>query len=307
MKFKSAIILSVVAHIGLIALLVSNFQFSKMEIKQSGEVQPQINAKAVNNKRVEQLVEKLKKEKLDARQKEQKRLDDLKKAENEAKQKRIEEEKKAEQARKQRETAEQQRVAEEKKAADLKKKRIQEEKERKKKAEAEKKKKQEAEKKRKEEAERKQKAEEERKRKAKEEAEKKRKEEERKRKEAEEKARQEAIEKEMMEQMAKEQAELAAAHQAQVMSEVDRFVALLKGKIERNWISPEQKNYCKFRLKLSPGGLVIGVNALEGNPQHCQSGERAIYKAEPLPVSNDPDVFEVLKNINLTLDNRDDQ
>ncbi|WP_444995017.1 cell envelope integrity protein TolA [Aliikangiella sp. IMCC44359] len=299
MKLKVAIFLSVLAHIGLIALLLSNFQFSKVELKQSGAPKPQINAKAVNSKRVEQLVEKLRKERLDKRKSEKQRLEQLKNAEKEAARKRKEEERKAEDARKKRKKAEEQRKLEEKKTADLKKKRIAEEKQRKKKAEAEKKRKAEAERKRKADAERKRKEEAERKRKAKEEAE-------RKRKAAEEKARQEALEREMQAQMDAEAAELEAAHQQQVMSEVDKYAKLIEGRVRRNWII-SSKGHCKFKLKLSPGGLVLSVSVVEGSSQHCVSGERAIYKSEPLPVSKDPDVFEVLKSINLTLDNRNDE
>ncbi|WP_196141039.1 cell envelope integrity protein TolA [Aliikangiella sp. G2MR2-5] len=288
MNLKKAIIISIAAHIILLALLVANFQFSKIEVKPSGQPQPKINATAVNSKRVEQLVEKLKKERLDKSRKEKQRLEDLKKAEEAAKKRRIEEEKKAADARKKKEDAERKRKAEEKKTADLKKKRIKEEEEKKKKAEAERKKKAEAEKKRK--------AEEERKRKAKEEAE-------RKRKEAEEKARQEALEKEMQAAMEAEAAELAAAHQQQVMSEVDKYNLLIEGKIKRNWFKPENPGDCTFRIRLAPGGLVIDIQVLGGDTAYCESGRRAILRAEPLPVSNDPDVFEVLKVRTFKLEN----
>ncbi len=294
MNLKTGIIVSVIAHIVLVGLLVANFQFSKVEINASGSQQPKINAKAIDSKRVEQLVERLKKEKLTKSRQEQKRLEDLKKAEEAAKQRRRDEEKKAEDARKKRVAAENKRKAEEKKAEELKKKRIADEKARKKKDEAEKK--------RKAEAERKRKAEEEKKRKAKEVAERKRKaEEERKRKEAEEKARQEALEREMQAAMDAEAAELAAAKQAQINSEVAKFSALIEGKVRRNWIEPEQNGYCEFSVQLANGGLVIGVTVNSGMTQHCESGKRAIYKSEPLPVPKDPDVFEVMKNIRFTL------
>ena len=81
MNLKTGIIISVIAHIALVGLLVANFQFSKVEINATGSQQPKINAKAVDSKRVEQLVEKLKKEKLTKSRQEQKRLEDLKKAE----------------------------------------------------------------------------------------------------------------------------------------------------------------------------------------------------------------------------------
>ncbi|TQV86918.1 cell envelope integrity protein TolA [Aliikangiella coralliicola] len=292
MKLNNAILLSIVAHIGLVALLVSNYQFAKIEVKQSSAPMEKINAKAINSQRVEQLVKKLKQEKLDQKRKEKQRLDQLKKAEDDAKRKRVEEEKKADDARKKRKKAEEKRKAEEKKAADLKKKRIKEEKERKKKADAEKK--------RKAEAERKRKLEEERKRKAKAEAE-------RKRKEAEEKARQEAIEREMQAQMDAEAAELEAAHRQQVLSEVDKFNQLIRGKIKRNWFKPEKKGSCTFRIGIAPDGLVYQIEVVRGDPVHCESGRRAILRAEPLPMSKDPDVYAELKTRTFELENENDE
>ncbi len=304
MKLSTAIIVSIIAHVGVVVLLVLNFQFSKVEVKQSSATTPQINAKAVNSKRVEQLVEKLKQEKLSQKKQEQDRLDKLKQAEEDAKRKRREEEKKAADARKRHKKAEEKRLSEERKAEDLRKKRIKDEQIRKKRIEKEKKEKAEAERKRKvaAEAERKRKAKEEaeRKRKAKEEAE-------RQRKAAEEKARQEALEREMQQQMDAEAAELEAARNQQVSNEVDKFVSFITSRIRRNWIEPEREGYCIFKIKLSQGGLVIGVTTVDGQPQHCESGQRAIYKSEPLPVSKDPDVFKELKSIKLTLDNRSEE
>lgn len=296
MKFNHAILLSFIVHIGLVGLFVFSYQFSKIEQKQSAAPQSKINAKAINSKRVDQLVKKLKREQLDKKKNEVKRLNQLKKAEQASKRNRKEEERKADKARKQRKAAEKKRKLEEKKAADLKKKRLIEEKSRKKKAAEEKKKKAEQARKRKAEEKRRKEKEAEKKRKAKAEAE-------RKKKAAEEKARQEAVEREMQAQMDAEAAELLEAYHQQVMSEVSKYAALIKGKIYRNWINPERTGSCLFKVKVSQGGLVIGVTVLEGNTQHCESGQRAIYKSEPLPVSKDPDVFAKLKSINLTLKN----
>jgi colicin import membrane protein len=287
MKLSQAILISVIAHIAIIALLLFNFQFSKVEIQASGEAKPQIKARAINSQSVEQLVKELKQKDVNKKRQEQQRLDQLKQAEEKAKRKRVEEENKAAEAKRKQKIAEDKRKLEEKKATDLKKKRIKEEKERKLKQQ------QEAERKKKADAEKKRKAEAERKRKAKEEAERKRL--------AEERAAQQALEREMQAQMDAEAAEIAAAQQQQVNSEVAKFATLIEGKVTRNWIEPEQAGYCVFKLNVAQGGLVIGVTVIEGNPQHCESGKRAIYKSEPLPMSRDPDVFEVLRSINLTL------
>lgn len=296
MKLEKAILFSLIAHVVLIALLAFNYQFTKVNLNQNKQPSDakRINAKSVNSQNVEKLVNKLKQNELDKKKKEVERLRKLKIQEDNSRKKRIEEENKAADAKKKLADTERKRKLEEKKTADAKKKRISDEKIRKKKLADDKKKKADADKKAK--------AEEERKRKQKIADDKKRKEDEaKKKKAAEEKAAQEALEQELEQQMAAEAAELAAAHRQQVLSEVDKYVALIKGRIERNWLKPESQGSCVFRIGLAPGGLVIGVTVLSGDKQHCDSGQRAIYKAEPLPVSNDPDVFAELKAIKLTL------
>ena len=95
MNLKKAIAISIILHILLVILLVFNYQFSKVEVKQSSNITPQIKAKAVNSKRVEQLVNKIKKDDLDKKRNEQNRLDEIKRAEENAKRKVREEETKA--------------------------------------------------------------------------------------------------------------------------------------------------------------------------------------------------------------------
>lgn len=294
MKLSHSIIISLVAHIVIVALLAFNYQFSKVDVKQS-KVPRQMNATSVNAENVRKQINKLKQKDIDKKQKEIERLRKIKKQEDDSRKRRIEEEEKIKKAKQRQKDEERKRK--QKKADDTKKKKAADEKARKKKIAVEKKQKADAEKKRKAEAERK--------RKKKEDAEKKRKEDARKKKLAEEKAAQEALEKEMEQQMADEAAALSDAKHQQVMNEVDKYVSLITGKIKRNWIKPEKLGYCIFRINLAPGGLVVGVSVLQGDKQHCDSGQRAIYKAEPLPVSSDPDVFAELKVIRLTLGEQD--
>jgi colicin import membrane protein len=295
MKFNSGLIISIAAHLLLIVLVALNYNFSKIEVKQSGPVQ-KINATAVNKKNVDDLVKKIKQKESDKKKKEVERLRKLKQQEEHIRKKRIEEENKVKQAKKKQAEAERKRKVEEKKAADAKKKRIADDKARKKKQEEDRKKKIEADKKAKAEAERK--------RKQKEAEEKKRKEEEAERKRiAEEKAAQEALEREMEAQMQAEQEEIAAAKQQFVMSEVDKYNTLIFQQIKRNWIAPEQKGKCSFRIRIASGGLILGITVVDGDSMHCESGQRAINKAEPLPMSKDPEVFAVLKNRYFLLEN----
>lgn len=296
MKLSNAIIISLVAHIVMIALLAINYQFSKVDIKQS-KAPRQMNATAVNAENVRKHLKNLKQKDIDKKNKEIERLRKIKKQEDDSRKKRIEEEDKIKKAKQRRK--EEERKRKQKKANDAKKKKAADEKARKKKIALDKKKKADAEKKRKAEAERK--------RKKKEDAETKRKEDARKKKLAEEKAAQEALEKEMEQQMADEAAELSAAQQQQVLSEVDKYNLLIRNKIKRNWIAPEQKGSCIFRINIAPGGLITGIAVLSGDTLHCDSGRRAINKSEPLPVSSDPDVFAVLKIRTFELENNSDK
>ncbi len=288
MKLSNTIIISVIAHAVLIALLAINFQFSKVDVKQTQSTRA-INAHSVNAKNIERLVKNIKKKDIDEKNKETERLRKLKKEEGKTKEKRIEEKNKLKKIKQRQADAEKERKVEENKAADAKKKREVDDKARKKKKEADKKRSA------------KKKADKEKKRKKKLADEKQKKEEARKKKLAKEEAAQEVLEREMQQQMDDETEALNAAKQQQVMTEVDKFKSLIQGKIKRNWLKPEASGYCVFRINLAPGGLVIGVAILEGDNQHCESGQRAIYKAEPLPVSEDPDVFAELRNIKLTL------
>jgi len=181
------------------------------------------------------------------------------------------------------------------------KRRIRKEAERKKKAAAEKKrKKQRADKKRKADAEKKRKADAEKKRKA--DAEKKRKreaEEKKRRQEAENKRKQQQLEKEMQAQM---QAEQNAAKQQQILTELQKYVALIKNRISRNWIVANQTGQCILEVKLAAGGFVIDVREVGGSPAICRSAKAAVYKSDPLPVSKNPDVFNKMRTLRLTLD-----
>lgn len=156
--------------------------------------------------------------------------------------------------------------------------------------------------------------------------EKKRKEEERRKKEAEEKAKkeaeerrkkeeqekkarqeQEAQERQMQEQLEQELAARQQAKQRQVLSEIDKYQALIKQTIQRSWRKEDymKGKYCRLNLRLAPNGLVTQLKVLEGDDIVCQSAQAAIYKIDTLPVSPDPDVFNEMKSINLTLGDKE--
>ncbi|MEL0034910.1 MAG: cell envelope integrity protein TolA [Gammaproteobacteria bacterium] len=190
-----------------------------------------------------------------------------------------------------------------KRAEQERKRRIQQEKDRKRKA-AEDKKRREAEaRKRKADADRKKREEAERKqREQREEAERKQREEaeRKKREDAERKKREEAAR-----IKAEQEAAARAAQEQRALTERDKYVALIKNKISRNWIVGNNSGQCILEVRLAPGGLILNVREISGGADLCRSAKAAVYKSEPLPVSTDPTVFSKMRTLELTLDPRD--
>lgn len=135
---------------------------------------------------------------------------------------------------------------------------------------------------------------------AKKKAEKLRKEKLKREKEAKERAAQEAM---IAEQMAAEQAQVNQARQRQVLSEVEKYTILISATIQRHWNVDESMKgkQCVLNIKLAPSGTVFSVKPLSGDKFVCKSAQDAIYKANTLPVSKDPEVYAQLKEINLTV------
>lgn len=117
--------------------------------------------------------------------------------------------------------------------------------------------------------------------------------------EAEKKRLQQEHEKQMQSQM---DAEMNAAKEQRVLTELQKYVALIKNKISRNWIIPNQDGKCILEVRLAAGGFIIDVKEVGGSPAICRSAQAAIYKSDPLPVSADPDVFNKMRILRLDLD-----
>ncbi|TMP08956.1 cell envelope integrity protein TolA [Pseudoalteromonas sp. S3178] len=303
---NSSIIKSVLLHLGLGGFLWATANIHPpapkvMEVTLNSAIpEPDnaVSAVTVDQKQVEQKIAELQKKEDAKKSAEDKRIRDL--------------ERRAANARKQRETEarnikklEQQRKAKEKEKAqaeaEAKKARAIEQKERAKAKQAEKQK-QEAETAAKAAAD-KRKAEEEALKKA--EAERKKREAEAKEraKEAERKRQQAMQEQMLQEQLAKEQAARSKIRQQQVVSEVDKYRALIMARIQQNLLIDEKmKNQqCRVNIRLGFNGLVTQVKSLGGDKLVCEAALRAVRMADTLPVSKDKDVFEQLKNINLTI------
>ena len=307
---RASVIKSLLLHLAIIVFLVASANFHMpapkvMEVTLNTalpEPEKAVSAVTVDQQKVEQKIAELKKQEEAKKQAEAKRLRDLERRANDARKQREAEDrrlKKLEQQRRAKEKEKAEAEAQAKKAREI------QEKERAKAKQAEKQK-QEAEAaakaaadKRKAEEEALKKAEEERKRKAAEA------EAELKRKEAEaERKRQQALQEQMLqEQLAAEQAARNKVRQQQIVSEVDKYKALIMARIQQTLLIDEKmKNkQCRVNIRLGFNGLVTQVTSLGGDKLVCEAALRAVRMADTLPVSPDKDVFEQLKNINLTI------
>ncbi|WP_028781642.1 cell envelope integrity protein TolA [Shewanella sp. 38A_GOM-205m] len=299
--FTVPFIISAVLHIGVIAILAMGVDFQEKPKLPTPQAQSApVQAVVVDQQKVDDYVQKLKQDKAAAERRERERQQELDRKANEAKKAREQEQeriRKLEVERKQKEL-ETQKAADAAKAAKLKE---QQEKEKAQKAEAERKAKEQQRKEAEEaalKAEQKRKAEEaaakkaEEERKAKEEAERKRK--------AEEEARRRQ-EQELADALAAEQAALSATRNRQVMSEVDRYRAMITATIQRNLVVDESMRgkVCKVKVRLAKDGFVTNSQIIEGDPVVCRAAKAAINKAGRLPVSQEPDVYQLMKEINL--------
>ena len=290
---------SVGLHLMLGVLLVASVDFSPEEQPELPEVAvPIIEATVVDQNTLDEQVKKIQQEKEAVKRAEERRVRELEKRAADAAKKRRQNEQKIQELEKQK-----QRKLNEKKKADqaaaLAKKKQKEEKQRADQAEKERKRKEQERKKAEEEAER-AKEKREKEKKAAEEAEKKRKEAERKRKEAAEKAEQERI---LDEQLRAEQAARQQRRNKQVLSEVDKYKALINDAIYRNLIVDQSMRgkECRLNIRLASNGLVTKVTILSGDSNVCRAAQTAVLRSDTLPVSREPDVYQQLKDINITV------
>ena len=291
MKFKPALSLSLGLHLVLGGMLVVSMDFhTPMKPTEVAQLSTPIEAVVIDQQQLEQQVKKIKDQKAAQEAAEQKRIRDLERRAQAAEQRRKDEEKRVEDIEKQK-----QKQLNDKKRADQAAAEARE----KQKIEQQKADQLEKERKRKEEE---RKADEEKALKAKQkrEAEEKAlKEAQRKREEDRELQEQEKL---LQEQLKAEQAARSVQRQKYVLSEKEKYIALIDSTINQNWIVDDSMlgKTCRVNIKLASSGFVIQAKVLEGDPIMCQAAERAILRAGTLPMSSEPDVYNELKDINLT-------
>ncbi len=119
-------------------------------------------------------------------------------------------------------------------------------------------------------------------------------------------AKEQAIQDAMLaEQMADEMATRNKARNQQVMTEVQRYSALITQRINQYMITDRSTmadKSCRLTITLAPSGFVIDVKVGQGNKVVCDAANIAIGKAGTLPVSKDPDVFKEMREIAVTVE-----
>ena len=118
-------------------------------------------------------------------------------------------------------------------------------------------------------------------------------------------ARRKEAERALQEQIAREDQPLAKERLALLDAGRIEYIALIKDKIERNWLRPPgtaKGLKCVVRVSQIPGGEVVQAEIREssGNIAFDRSVEESVLRSSPLPVPKDPSLFD--RNIVITFE-----
>lgn len=115
--------------------------------------------------------------------------------------------------------------------------------------------------------------------------------------------RQRELEQELAEQLAQEQAAMQQVAERRIMTELEKYQSLIQQTIQRNinFDGGYSGKYCVLNVKLASNGLVLSAKGIKGDNSLCRVAERAAIRAQTLPVSDDPEVFNKLKEINFNV------
>jgi len=96
----------------------------------------------------------------------------------------------------------------------------------------------------------------------------------------------------------------AAAAAAAITNEIGKFTGLIRSKIRRNIVMPPDvpnNALAEFDVILIPGGSVLSAKLVKpsGNAAYDEAVERAIMKAQPLPLPPDVALFNKFRELDL--------
>jgi colicin import membrane protein len=124
----------------------------------------------------------------------------------------------------------------------------------------------------------------------------------------EQKRQQKQAEQSLQQQLeAEEKARQDAARAARAATVVDQYKALIRQRVSQSWSRPlgsAKGLKCTVRVRLTPSGEVLAATVVKssGNPVFDRSVENAVYKAAPLPLPNDPTLFDNFREIDFIFD-----
>jgi colicin import membrane protein len=124
----------------------------------------------------------------------------------------------------------------------------------------------------------------------------------------EEKRRQKLTEQSLQEQLAAEEKQRAdAAKAARAATIVDKYIPLIRQRVSRSWANPvgvAKGLKCTVHVRLTPAGEVLSATVVRssGNANFDSSVEKAVYKAAPLPLPEDPTLFDNFREIEFVFD-----
>ncbi|WP_309567538.1 cell envelope integrity protein TolA [Coxiella-like endosymbiont] len=121
-------------------------------------------------------------------------------------------------------------------------------------------------------------------------------------------SKQQKLEQKLLQQeIRREQVQVAQARQTvQNQAVLDQYKAKIIQAIQQQWIIPENTNKnlsCILLIQLAPGGIVLLVKTLKssGYPIFDWSARMAVFKASPLPVPQDSNLFSAFRELCLTV------
>ena len=133
----------------------------------------------------------------------------------------------------------------------------------------------------------------------------------RKARERQEQARKEKARQAQAQKERERQAEAKRVHEIQqkqrkqyVLTELQKYQGMIKGTIQR-YLRVDQAfigKRCVLNIKLARSGFVTQAVIIDGHDALCRAAKNAVLKAETLPVSDEEDVYQQLKDINLTVE-----
>lgn len=115
--------------------------------------------------------------------------------------------------------------------------------------------------------------------------------------------------KRLAQQMKSEQQQLLAQQRqlqtVQQRGQIDKYRARILQLVQGNWHPLEQnpRQFCLVIAHLAPGGVVTAVDIAQssGDAALDRSAQVAIYKSSPLPVPEDPELFDAFRSLRIKM------